>query len=155
MRTCSGSSLMVSGICNGVIQYNPHYVIHTAFARFSEAILDYMADQERATSGQVQLSQFEGHISSAFDQLFNVWLLSKESKVSCMYMYTNMISSCMYMSMYSTHPKILHMIGCEVVCDKLLRQDLILSNGRFKYRILNWGFSVVVKFLMVKMIGVG
>ena len=53
-----------------------------AFARFSEAILDYLADKQRATSGHVQLSQFEGHIFSSFDQLFNVWLPSKESRVS-------------------------------------------------------------------------
>ena len=51
-------------------------------ARFSEAILDYMADEQRASSGQVTFSQFEGHIFSSFDQLFNVWLMSKESRVS-------------------------------------------------------------------------
>ena len=56
--------------------------LYVAFARFSEAILDFMADDQRATSGQVVLSQFEGHIFSAFDQLFNVWLSSKESRVS-------------------------------------------------------------------------
>ena len=55
---------------------------HTAFARFSEAILDYLADEQRAASGKIQFSQFEGHIFSSFDQLFNVWLLSKESRVS-------------------------------------------------------------------------
>ena len=54
-----------------------------AFARFSEAILDYLADEQRASSGQVQFSHFEGHIFSSFDQLFNVWLPSKESRVSC------------------------------------------------------------------------
>ena len=53
-----------------------------ALARFSEAILDYMADEQRVSSGQMTFSQFEGHIFSSFDQLFNVWLMSKESRVS-------------------------------------------------------------------------
>jgi hypothetical protein len=66
----------------GAIKHdNMQWVFSYAFARFSEAILDYMADKQRTTSGQVQLSQFEGHISSSFDQLFNVWLLSKESRL--------------------------------------------------------------------------
>ena len=52
-----------------------------AIARFCEAILDYLADEERVSTGHVQANQFEGQIFSAYDQLFNVWLLSKESKV--------------------------------------------------------------------------
>ena len=74
-----------------VYYYNVHVQTQfgclTAFARFSEAILDYLADEQRAASGPVQLSQFEGHIFSSFDQLFNVWLNSKESRVSLCHCY--------------------------------------------------------------------
>jgi hypothetical protein len=66
----------------GAIKHeNMQWVFSYAFARFSEAILDYLADEQRANSGKVQFSQFEGHIFSSFDQLFNVWLLSKESRL--------------------------------------------------------------------------
>ena len=85
-----GSTVCICGVCVQVDvcaaqQYFlnvPCIYYHTAFARFSEAILDYLADEQRANSGKVQFSQFEGHIFSSFDQLFNVWLLSKESRVS-------------------------------------------------------------------------
>ena len=79
---------MVSGVlltCIIMHNVNVLFDICAAFARFSEAILDYLADDQRASSGQIHSSQFEGHISSAFDQLFNVWLPSKESRVSYMY----------------------------------------------------------------------
>lgn len=55
--------------------------ILVAIARFCEAIIDYLADEQRASSGQVQASQFEGQIFSTFEHLFNVWLVSKEAKV--------------------------------------------------------------------------
>ena len=64
------------------IVYYYTFIACTAFARFSEAILDYLADEQRVNSCRVQFSQFEGHIFSSFDQLFNVWLLSKEARVS-------------------------------------------------------------------------
>jgi hypothetical protein len=66
----------------GAIKHeNMQWVFSYALARFSEAILDYMADEQRVSSGQMTFSQFEGHIFSSFDQLFNVWLMSKESRL--------------------------------------------------------------------------
>ena len=52
-----------------------------ATARFSEAILDYLADEQRATEAGIRSADFEGEAYSIYELLFNVWLQSKESKV--------------------------------------------------------------------------
>lgn len=53
-----------------------------AIARFSEAIIDYLADEKRATESGISAMQFEGEIFSAYEHLFNIWLMSKEPRVS-------------------------------------------------------------------------
>ena len=52
-----------------------------AIARFCEAILDFLADDQRAKDATIKEEDFEGEVFAAFEQLFNVWLLSKEKKV--------------------------------------------------------------------------
>ena len=63
-----------------------HFLIwlfpYIAIGRFCEAIIDFLADEQRATSSGITASQFEGEVFSAYDTLFNVWLLSKDARVS-------------------------------------------------------------------------
>ena len=50
-----------------------------AIARFCEAILEFLADEHRAAEAKIRAADFEGQIYSAYEQLFNVWLQSKEA----------------------------------------------------------------------------
>lgn len=59
--------------------------ISVAFARFCEAILDYLADEQRATASGITSEQFEGEVFSAYDTLFNIWLQSKDARVRVFY----------------------------------------------------------------------
>ena len=58
------------------------HIVTSAIARFCEAISDYLADEKRAGASGISAIQFEGEIYSAYEQLFNIWLLSKEARVS-------------------------------------------------------------------------
>lgn len=62
-------------------QENMQWVFAYATARFSEAILDYLADEQRATEAGIRSADFEGEAYSIYELLFNVWLQSKESKL--------------------------------------------------------------------------
>lgn len=53
----------------------------TALAKFSEAIVEYVANLDTAPDKSVSKERFSGEIMSAFDLLFNNWLQSKEAKV--------------------------------------------------------------------------
>lgn len=53
----------------------------SALAKFSESILDYVANIEKAPDPAVRKEAFSGEIDSAYDVVFNVWLHSRESKV--------------------------------------------------------------------------
>ena len=55
--------------------------LFSAIARFCEAIGDYLADEQRAAASGITSTQFEGEVFSAYDQLFNLWLGSKEARV--------------------------------------------------------------------------
>ena len=41
-----------------------------------------MADAQRAEASGITFQQFEGEVFSAYDTFFNVWLLSKDARVS-------------------------------------------------------------------------
>ena len=53
-----------------------------AFARFGDAILNYIANIDRASDKTITIARFSQSMYSAFEVLFNVWLNSKEVKVS-------------------------------------------------------------------------
>ena len=57
-----------------------HFNFSTALARFSEAILDYIANIEKAPDKQVKKEVFSREIDSAYDILY-VWIQSRETKV--------------------------------------------------------------------------
>jgi len=52
-----------------------------ATARFGEAIVDFLADSERASSKSIRAEDFEGEAYSIYELFSSVWLLSKEPKV--------------------------------------------------------------------------
>ena len=54
-----------------------------ALSKFCEAILDYVANIEKAPDSSVKKEAFAGHMYSAYDVLFNLWFNSREPKV-CM-----------------------------------------------------------------------
>lgn len=58
------------------------FTYFSALSKFSEAILDYIANIDKAPDSTVTKEVFAGEIFSAYDILFNVWLQSKEAKVS-------------------------------------------------------------------------
>lgn len=60
---------------------NMQWVFSNAIARFCEAILDFLADEHRASSSGITGEQFEGEVFSAYDTLFNVWMLSKDARL--------------------------------------------------------------------------
>ena len=49
--------------------------------KFCDAILDYLANLDKATDKNITAEMYYGEMYSAFDVMFNVWLLTKESKV--------------------------------------------------------------------------
>lgn len=57
------------------------YNLFLAIARFCEAIIDYLADEQRATAAGITAAQFEGEVFSAYDTLFTLWLQSKDPRV--------------------------------------------------------------------------
>ena len=65
----------------------PHVVLIQAIARFCEAIIDFLADEQRAREASITAEQFHGEVFAAYEQLFNIWLQSKEAKVSCYTLY--------------------------------------------------------------------
>ncbi len=64
----------------------------SALSKFSEAILDYVANIEKAPDPAVRKEAFAGEIDSAYDVIFNVWLQSREPKV-LLIMYCNLFGA--------------------------------------------------------------
>ncbi|ESO87809.1 hypothetical protein LOTGIDRAFT_234834 [Lottia gigantea] len=60
---------------------NMRWVFSAALSKFSEAILEYVANIEKAPDPTISKDRFSGEIFSAYDILFNVWLQSKEAKL--------------------------------------------------------------------------
>ena len=54
-----------------------------ALSKFSEAIIEYCANIDKAPDKSITKDRFSQEIGSAFDVLFSTWLQSKEAKVRC------------------------------------------------------------------------
>ena len=78
VKAVTGSMLPMLGMCK---MDNMRWVFSSALAKFCEAILDYIANIEKAPDKSVRRECFSSEIDSAFDVLFNVWLNSREAKV--------------------------------------------------------------------------
>ncbi|XP_012944683.1 maestro heat-like repeat-containing protein family member 1 isoform X2 [Aplysia californica] len=66
----------------GLAKYdNMRWVFASALSKFSEAILEYCANLDKAPDPTVSTDRFASEIFSAYDILFNVWLQSKEAKL--------------------------------------------------------------------------
>lgn len=61
-----------------------HYCVFSALYRFSESILEYLANLDKAPDPTVRKDTFSSEIYTAYDVLFNSWLQSRESKVHWM-----------------------------------------------------------------------
>lgn len=61
--------------------YIDYFVLSIATARFSEAIIDFLADEKRASSKGIRIEDFEGEAYSIYELFSTVWLQSKEAKV--------------------------------------------------------------------------
>ncbi|KAK6184716.1 hypothetical protein SNE40_007128 [Patella caerulea] len=73
-----GTMLPMLGLAK---QDNMRWVFASALSRFSEAILEYVANIEKAPDPTISKDRFASEIYSAYDILFNVWLQSKEAKL--------------------------------------------------------------------------
>lgn len=55
--------------------------VSPALCHFSESILEYLANLDKAPDPTVRKDTFSSEICASFDILFNSWLQSRESKV--------------------------------------------------------------------------
>lgn len=55
--------------------------VPSALRHFSDSILEYLANLDKAPDPTVRKDTFSSEICAAFDILFNSWLQSRESKV--------------------------------------------------------------------------
>uniref|UniRef100_A0A8C4D9K4 Maestro heat-like repeat family member 1 n=1 Tax=Dicentrarchus labrax TaxID=13489 RepID=A0A8C4D9K4_DICLA len=62
-------------------QDNMKWVFSSALCHFSDSILEYLANLDKAPDPTVRKDTFSSEIYAAFDILFNNWLQSRESKV--------------------------------------------------------------------------
>lgn len=62
-------------------QDNMKWVFSSALYRFSESILEYLANLDKAPDPTVRKDTFSGEIFAAYDILFNSWLQSREPKL--------------------------------------------------------------------------
>ncbi|XP_076448959.1 maestro heat-like repeat-containing protein family member 1 isoform X1 [Babylonia areolata] len=66
----------------GLAKYdNMRWVFASALSKFSEAIVEYVANLDKAPDSSVSKDRFAGEIFSAYELLFNNWLQSKETKL--------------------------------------------------------------------------
>ncbi|EDQ91217.1 uncharacterized protein MONBRDRAFT_31461 [Monosiga brevicollis MX1] len=66
----------------GMIKHdNMRWVFAFAFAKFAEAILNYLANMDRATDKSITIDRFSESMFSAFEVFFKVWLNSREAKL--------------------------------------------------------------------------
>lgn len=57
------------------------HILCAALSKFSEAIIEYCANIDKAPDQSITQDRFSQEIGSAFDVLFSSWLQSKEAKV--------------------------------------------------------------------------
>ncbi|KAM6910364.1 maestro heat-like repeat-containing protein family member 1 isoform 1-T1 [Xenentodon cancila] len=62
-------------------QDNMKWVFSSALCHFSDSILEYLANLDKAPDPTVRKDTFSSEIYAAFDILFNSWLQSRESKL--------------------------------------------------------------------------
>ncbi|KAL4234897.1 Mroh1p [Mactra antiquata] len=62
-------------------QDNMRWVFSSAISKFSEAIIEYIANIDKAPDPTVKKEMFSSEIFSAYDVMFNVWIQSKEMKL--------------------------------------------------------------------------
>lgn len=62
-------------------QDNMKWVFSSALCHFSDSILEYLANLDKAPDPTVRKDTFSSEIGAAFDILFNNWLQSRESKL--------------------------------------------------------------------------
>ncbi|XP_047217204.1 maestro heat-like repeat-containing protein family member 1 isoform X3 [Girardinichthys multiradiatus] len=62
-------------------QDNMKWVFSSALCHFSDSILEYLANLDKAPDPTVRKDTFSGEIYAAFDILFNNWLQSREHKL--------------------------------------------------------------------------
>lgn len=60
--------------------------VSPALCHFSDSILEYLANLDKAPDPTVRKDTFSSEIYAAFDILFNNWLQSRESKVRSLWM---------------------------------------------------------------------
>ncbi|XP_073782226.1 maestro heat-like repeat-containing protein family member 1 isoform X1 [Danio rerio] len=60
---------------------NMKWVFSSALCRFSESILEYLANLDKAPDPTVRKDTFSSEIFSAYDILFNSWIQSREAKL--------------------------------------------------------------------------
>jgi hypothetical protein len=75
---------------------NMKWVFTFAISRFCEAVVSYVANLDRAPDKTITASKFSVQMYSAFEVIFNVWLLSREAKlrvqvVECVGLMTHII----------------------------------------------------------------
>ncbi|XP_043973781.1 maestro heat-like repeat-containing protein family member 1 isoform X1 [Gambusia affinis] len=73
-----GTMLPMLGIAK---QDNMKWVFSSALCHFSDSILEYLANLDKAPDPTVRKDTFSGEIYAAFDILFNNWLQSREPKL--------------------------------------------------------------------------
>lgn len=58
------------------------HLLHVqGMGKFCDAILDYLANMDKATDKRITAEMYYGEMYSTFDVMFSVWLLTKEAKV--------------------------------------------------------------------------
>ncbi|XP_062575581.1 maestro heat-like repeat-containing protein family member 1 isoform X4 [Saccostrea cucullata] len=66
----------------GMVKHdNMKWVFSSALSKFSEAIIEYCANIDKAPDQTITKDRFSQEIGSAFDVLFSTWLQSKEAKI--------------------------------------------------------------------------
>uniref|UniRef100_A0A672ZX66 Maestro heat-like repeat family member 1 n=1 Tax=Sphaeramia orbicularis TaxID=375764 RepID=A0A672ZX66_9TELE len=63
---------------------NMKWVFSSALAHFSDSILEYLANLDKAPDPTVRKDTFSSEMSAAFDVLFNHWFQSRDSKLRLM-----------------------------------------------------------------------
>ncbi|XP_017265503.1 maestro heat-like repeat-containing protein family member 1 isoform X2 [Kryptolebias marmoratus] len=78
LNAIMGTMLPMLGMAK---QDNMKWVFSSALCHFSDSILEYLANLDKAPDPTVRKDTFSNEIYSAFDVLFNNWLQSRESKL--------------------------------------------------------------------------
>lgn len=78
-NTLSAVQLLIHKMFLKMTQFD--VIVSAALCHFSDSILEYLANLDKAPDPTVRKDTFSSEIYAAFDILFNNWLQSRESKV--------------------------------------------------------------------------